>query len=326
MKEKILEILKESKNFVSGETICKEFGITRSAVWKYIKSLKEDGYNIESYPKKGYKLVFSPDYLNKSELKPYLNNSNFVKDILYFDSINSTNTYSKKIANEASNGTVVIAEEQTLGKGRFDRTWISPKYKGIWFSVILKPDIDPILVTRITQIAAASVHLATLKHGFKTMIKWPNDIILNNKKLGGILIEMSCELSQINYIVIGMGINVNLEPSDFPEEVKDKATSLRIEGSKVVDRKILLADILNNFEELYKEFLINGSIQTALEICKLNSSVLGKDIKIIHRGNETFAKAVDLNEDGNLIVSYEDGSIKPLYSGEVSIRGLDGYV
>ncbi|GFP74916.1 biotin--[acetyl-CoA-carboxylase] ligase [Clostridium fungisolvens] len=326
MKEKILEILKESKDFVSGETICKEFGITRSAVWKSIKSLKEDGYNIESYTKKGYKLIFSPDHLNKSELKPYLNNSNFVKDILYFDSIDSTNTYSKKIATEAKDGTVVIAEEQTLGKGRFDRTWISPKYKGIWFSVILKPAIDPILVTRITQVAAAAVHLAMLKHGFNTMIKWPNDIILNNKKIGGILIEMSCELSQINYIVIGMGINVNLESSDFPEEVIDKATSLRIEGSKVVDRKILLADILNNFEILYKEFLLNGSVQTALDICKSNSSVLGKDIKIIHRGNETFAKAIDLNEDGNLMVSYEDGSVRPLYSGEVSIRGLNGYV
>ncbi|WP_160679692.1 biotin--[acetyl-CoA-carboxylase] ligase [Clostridium sp. C8-1-8] len=325
MKDKILGILKENDDFVSGELICKEFGITRSAIWKYIKALKEEGYDIQSFTKKGYKLINCPDYLSKPELKPYLKNSNLIKDIIYFESIDSTNTYAKKVANDALDGTLVIAEEQTLGKGRFDRVWVSPKYKGIWSSIILKPDIDPILVTRITQIAAASVYLAISKQGLSPKIKWPNDIVLNDKKIGGILIEMSCEMSQINYIVVGIGLNINLDQEDFPEEVMDKATSLKLEASKNIERKVILADIIKNFETLYRDFLISGSIGSALEICKTNSSILGKDIKILHRGTETYAKATDLNEDGNLIVTYEDGSIKPLFSGEVSVRGINSY-
>ncbi|KEH99340.1 biotin--[acetyl-CoA-carboxylase] ligase [Clostridium massiliodielmoense] len=328
MKEDIISLLKENEdNFISGEKISERLGITRAAVWKHMKSIKEDGYEIESVSRKGYKLISSPDLLTFEEVNPYLKTNYIGKDIRYYNTIDSSNTKAKELgAAGAKEGTVVISEEQTGGRGRLGRTWVSPKFKGIWMSIILRPDIEPMEASKITQIGAASVCISINELGLKSAIKWPNDIVLNSKKVCGILTEMSGELNKINYIVMGIGINVNIESDDFPGDIKNIATSIKIEGGSKVKRKELVGKVFNNFEILYDEFIKSGTIKKSINICKENSALIGKQVKIIKRSDEVFAKAIGLTEDGELIVEYNDGKVDKIVSGEVSVRGMYGYV
>lgn len=328
MKEEIIKLLKENKNnFISGEKISESIGVTRAAVWKYIKAIKEEGYEIESVSRKGYKLISSPDLLTFEEISPNLKTKFIGKNFLHLDTIDSTNNEAKKLAIDGNpEGTLVISEEQTMGRGRLGRNWISPKNKGIWMSLILRPEINPIQVSKITQVAAAAVCKALIDMGIKTLIKWPNDIVLNDKKVCGILTEMSGELNRVNYVVVGIGINANIDKDEFPEDLKPIASSLKIEVGNYIKRKELVCKILNNFEELYEELINGETIRKSIEICKNNSALIGKEIKIIEKGEETRARALTLNEDGKLIVQYKDGKIDELISGEISVRGLYGYV
>lgn len=328
MKEEIIKLLKENENnFISGEKISERLGITRAGIWKHMKAIKEDGYEIESVSRRGYKLILSPDVLTIDEIKPNLNTKYIGKKVVYFDSIDSTNNEAKKLANLGEEeGTVVISEEQKMGRGRLGRHWISPKYKGIWMSLILRPDINPIHVSKVTQVAAASVCKALLEMDIEALIKWPNDIVLNGKKVCGILTEMSGELNRVNYVIVGLGINVNIELEEFEEDVKKIATSLKVEKKQHIERKKLVARILNNFEELYEEFISNESIDKSIKICREYSALIGKEVKVIERGNETVCKAVGLSIDGKLIVEHKDGRIEEIISGEISVRGMFGYV
>jgi BirA family biotin operon repressor/biotin-[acetyl-CoA-carboxylase] ligase len=328
VKEEIIKLLKENENnFISGEKISGSLGITRAAIWKYMKAIKADGYEIESISRKGYRLISSPDLLTSEEIAPNLNTKYIGKKVIYFDSIDSTNNEAKKLANLGEDeGTVIIAEEQKMGRGRLGRQWVSPKYKGIWMSIILRPDINPIHVSKTTQIAAAAVCKSLLDMNIQALIKWPNDIVLSGKKVCGILTEMSAELNRVNYVIVGMGINVNVELEEFHDEVKKVATSLKIEQGEYIQRKKLVAMILNNFENLYEEFIVNESIDKSIKICREFSALIGKDIKIIERGNETKCKAIDLSKEGKLIVQYDDGRVEEIISGEVSVRGMNGYV
>lgn len=328
MKEQIVNLLKENENnFVSGEKISEALGVTRAAVWKYIKQLKEEGYNIESVSRRGYKLTSSPDRLTFQEIAPNLKTRFIGRKIIYLESIDSTNNEAKKLAAEGEKeGTVVITEEQTMGRGRLGRNWVSPKYKGIWMSIILRPEVDPIHMAKVTQIGAAAVCRAALEMGIKTLIKWPNDIVLNGKKLCGILTEMNAELNRVNYAVIGIGINVNTEEEDFKDEVRKVATSIKIEQGHDTKRKELIANVLNNFEELYEEFLDNGNIESSIKICKENSALIGKEIKVIEKSSSVKAKALDLTNEGRLVVEFENGKIEEIISGEVSVRGIFGYI
>lgn len=328
MKEKILHLLKENeKNFISGQGISEKLGVSRTAIWKYINVLKEEGYEIESVSKRGYRLVSSPDLLSFEEVSKNLHTKYIGKNIMYFSTIDSTNNKSKELALDGSpNGTVVISEEQTLGRGRLGRNWVSPKYKGIWMSIILKPDTDPMNVPKVTQVGAAAVIKTLNELGIKATIKWPNDIVMNNKKICGILTEMSGELNKVNYVIMGIGINVNIDIEDFPEELKDIATSISHEEGRYLKRKDLVSSLLNNFEILYDEFEKEESINLSVNICRENSALIGKEVKIINRGKESIGRAVDLNDEGQLLVQYSDGKIDKIISGEVSIRGLYGYV
>lgn len=328
MKEQIINLLKENENtFVSGQKISESLGVSRAAIWKYINSIKEDGYEIESVSRKGYKLISSPDLLTYEEIKNKLNTKYIGNNIIHLDSVDSTNDEAKKRAREgAKEGTVVIAEEQTKGRGRLGRNWTSPKYKGIWMSIILRPDIDPMKVSKVTQIGAAAVTMAAEEMGIETFIKWPNDIIMNGKKVCGILTEMSGELTKVNYVIMGIGINANIEKEEFPEEIQVVASSLKIEKGQYVKRKELVSKVLNNFENLYDEFINEGKIDKSIEICREKSILIGKQVRIIEREKETKAKVLDLNKDGKLIVQYEDGKVEEIISGEISVRGLNGYV
>ncbi len=326
MKNKILKILKDNKNqFISGENLSKDFGITRAAIWKYMNALKEEGYEITSISKKGYKLVNSPDILRYEEVEEYLQTKYIGRNILHYNTIDSTNKAAKSLAIECiEEGTVIVSEEQTSGRGRLGRSWVSPKSSGIWMSIILKPNISPMMASRVTLIGAAAVHKALEEISIDAKIKWPNDIVLNNKKLCGILTEMSGEMDKLNYIVMGIGLNVNEE--DFSDELKNIATSLKIEKNEHINRKELFGKILNNFEILYDEFKNHGNIASTVNICRKNSLLLGKEVRVINGMKTVTVKALDLDEDGELLVEYEDKSKGKIISGEVSVRGLYGYV
>ena len=326
MKNEILRMLKDSgEEFLSGEKISDEFGVTRSAIWKNMNALKEEGYEIESLPRKGYRILSSPDILTLEEIEDKLQTKYIGRNLYYFDSISSTNLKAKEIALDEPEGTVVVSEEQTQGIGRLGRSWISPKGKGIWLSIILKPEVEPMDVSKIALVGAAAVNKALEDMGIKAGIKWPNDLVVNGKKVCGILTEMSCELNMVNYVVMGIGINVNLDKKHIPEDLQEKATSLKEATNKEINRKILLANLLNHFEVLYKGFK-EGDISATLEICRKNSVLLGEEVRIIKGKQTRIGKALDINSEGELVVQFEDNLVENIFSGEVSLRGMDGYV
>jgi BirA family biotin operon repressor/biotin-[acetyl-CoA-carboxylase] ligase len=328
MKYKVLHLLKEDNSkFLSGQLISEKLGVSRTSIWKYIKSLKEEGYRIDSSSKKGYKLISSPDILTFEEINPYLNTNYIGRKIIHFESITSTNDMAKDLSEKGEDdGAVVISEEQVGGKGRLGRSWCSPKYKGISMSLILRPNINPMEASKTTQIAAAAMIESFREFNINSTVKWPNDIIVNGKKVCGILTEMSGELNRVNYIIVGVGINANLDKDDFSRDLLDKATSIKIETKNSINRKALVGTFLNKFERLYKEFREERKIDLSIKICKDNSAVIGKDIKVIKNTGERRAKVLDLDKEGKLLVQYEDDSRERLISGEISIRGLNEYI
>lgn len=326
MRKKILDELYNNKgNHVSGEILRTKLGVSRTAIWKHINALKEEGYRIETTPRKGYMLLEMEDKLLPKEIEILLDENTIGKQIIHFDSIDSTNTYAKKEANELIDGTIVLSEEQIKGRGRRGRDWSSPKGTGIWMSLVLKPNIPPTEGVKMTQIAAAAVCKSIRElTNLDALIKWPNDIVINGKKVCGILTEMAGELNEIRYIVVGIGINVNVDK--FPDGLNNLATSLLIEGGKKIDRRKLVVNILKNFERLYNIYLNDFNLHETLNIIKNYSAVLGKEIRIIHGNLEKKAKAIDIDKEGLLLVEMEDGNKELISSGEVSIRGKNGYI
>lgn len=325
MKHKIINRLHEEDGFISGEKLSEEFGLSRTAIWKHINSLKEDGYEIEAVTRKGYRLLSSPDIINYDEVKDELSISVIGKKLLHFESIGSTNDKAKELAGKLEEGSVIVAEEQTSGRGRLGRSWSSPGRKGIYASVILKPDMEPSNAAKLTLLGAAAVTLALQDCGVESLIKWPNDIVLNGKKVAGILTEMSSELGIVNYIILGIGINVNQSDEEIPPELADKATSLKIASGKTIPRKHLIAQVLNRLDELYVQFKETGNIDQALDICRARSAVIGKDIIVIQGRKERPGHAISINHDGELMVRFEEG-LEQVISGEVSIRTENGYI
>ncbi len=329
MKNKILEELKVNEGRpVSGEEMSRRLGISRTAVWKHIQKLRSEGYNVESQTNSGYKLAGSPDILTQEELEPLLDTSFIGRKIIYLESVDSTNSYGKKVAEGSFvEGTVIFAEEQSSGRGRLGRYWVSPKGKGIWMSLLLKPEVLPSDAPKLTIVAAQAVANALLHScGLSAQIKWPNDIVAGGRKLCGILTEMSAEEDEIRYVIVGIGINANLEPVDFGAELLETATSVNIEKGGRISRKVLSAAVLMEFERLYTEFARTGSIASFLDDYKSRSAVLGKDIRIIGKKEEIIGTAVDISEEGQLVVRLEDGSLREVMSGEVSVRSLNGYI
>ena len=325
MREKILKvILDNEKEFISGEELSKKLGISRTAIWKHIRILRSQGYNIESVNKKGYRLVDEPtDLLNPQNIYRNLKTKFIGKNVLHFETIDSTNDYAKKIGNELRDGSVIISEEQTKGKGRLGRVWESKAGEGIWISIILKPNIIPNKAPFITLIAGASIVKALNILGVDAKIKWPNDITINNKKLSGILTELSAEIEQVNYIVVGIGMNV--KDTDFEEELKDKATSLYKENYNV-SRIDIVKEILCQFEKLYLDYIEKDDKKEVLDICRQYSAIINKEIYVIKNDQKELVDCIGINEEGNLIIKNKDGNLEEIMSGEVSIRGVKGYV
>lgn len=322
MRKRILEFLRQNNQGpVSGEEISRKLEVSRTAVWKHIQTLKNEGYAIESVPKRGYILREAPDRLFPQEIQSRLQTKWLAHSVCYEDVVDSSNTVAKALANAGcEDGLLVVAEEQGAGRGRLSRGWISPYAKGIWFSVVLKPPFLPQEASKCTLMAAVAVVKAVNSiKGVNAAIKWPNDILVNGRKLVGILTEMNAEFGHINYVVIGIGINTNAKAEDYPDDVKDIAISVADVAEESFTRVQLLADILKNMEELY-EVACKEGFAPVLEEWRKYSCTLGQDVKVIAPDVTYFGTAVDIDEEGLLVVRREDGVMDKVVAGDVSIR------
>lgn len=321
MQKKILDILLNTDDFISGQEISEKLGVSRQAVWKAINALKEKGYEIQSVTNRGYRLVSSPNYLNESSLKSLLHNKIIGKNLIVLDSVNSTNDYLKKLGNEGcENGTVVAAREQTKGKGRLGRTWQTKKDDGIAFSVLLRPNVAPSEVSAITPLAGLAVCKAIREYTkLDCVIKWPNDIIVGRKKLVGILTEMSAEFDAVEYVITGIGINV--DHTSFPEEIAFKATSLLLETGRHIDKNEFLACVL---EHLENEFVKNNLELTPTALSEYTDlcATVGRSVTFQRGTRRISGMAVGISEHGELKVMMSDGTICLVNSGEVTVQGI----
>jgi BirA family biotin operon repressor/biotin-[acetyl-CoA-carboxylase] ligase len=303
-------------------------GISRAAVWKHVKALERRGYEIESVSGLGYRLSAIPDILDSNTIGLGLKTQRFGRNLETYETIDSTNSRAKILALDgAQEGTIVIADAQSAGRGRMDRVWISPSNKGLWMSIILKPPISPERAPELTVLAAiATVRALEDYTGLNTAIKWPNDIVINGRKLCGMLAEIQAEPEIIRSVVMGIGINVNIQRNDFPPELQDIATSVLIESDKIFSRRELLFILLENLESIYYEYLKSDGLAPFIEYYKSRSATLGRNVNVIERESSFEGYALDIDKSGALMVRKNDGSIKKILSADVSVRGEKGYV
>ena len=319
MTDDILKFLRE-KEYVSGEVLAQKLGISRVAVWKQIQKLKDMGYKITSDQNLGYCLVSRPDLLLPQEIQRGLSTKYIGKEIYYFPELKSTNIIAKeKALNRAEGideGTLIITERQSAGKGRLGRNWFSPA-GGIWLSIILYPQLSPSYIPRITLMTAVAVVKAIERcTKIKTQVKWPNDILINGKKVCGILTEMSAELDLINWVVVGIGINVNIDHREFPEDIQENTISLKEVSGKEILRVKLVQTFLQEFEKYYKK-LKRKEFPSILREWKLYSHTLRRKITVDMGERIITGEAVDINEEGTLILKKEDGELVEIISGTI---------
>lgn len=325
MKEKILTLLKMSDDYVSGQSICNQLGVSRTAVWKNINALKQEGYEIDSVNNRGYKLLREPDIINEARICEHLHTKWLAKHIICAPEMDSTNTQAKRLGEEGvAHGTLVVTECQTAGRGRRGRTWESPA-GNIYFTFLLRPQVEVNRASMITLVSALALADAIEETtGLNARIKWPNDVVANGKKLCGILTESSTDLEYINYVVVGIGVNVN--QASFPEEIADKASSLFLETGHSINRAQLLGEFLNQFERDYEIFIQTEDMSGLLEAYNEKLVNRGREVKIVEKDRERILKAFGIDNMGGLIVENPEGKKESIISGEVSVRGLYGYV
>ena len=319
---RILELLRRQEGFLSGEDIGRELSITRAAVWKGIKKLREEGYEIEAVTNRGYRLTNPETMYNKRELEQGLKTKTMGQTIYFYEETDTTNNRARELALEgAPEGTLVVAEKQTAGRGRRGKVWESPLGTGIWMSLVLRPQIMPAEASVLTLLCGlATAEAIEAETGLSAGIKWPNDILINGKKAVGILTEMDCEMSEVHFVIPGIGINVNT--ASFPPEIAEIATSLYLECGKTVSRRRLVHKVLERLEEHYETFLRTGSFAAMLEDYRKLCITLGKEVHVLGR-ELFFAEALDITPEGELLVRRADnGKEEVVFSGEVSIRGV----
>lgn len=328
MKTEILKILRSTDGYVSGQELCDKLGVSRTAVWKVIGSLKEEGYEIDSVSRKGYRLLSSPDVVSESEIASRILDGVFGQRVVSYEITDSTNTRAKQLAEEgAVHGTLVVANMQTAGKGRRGRSWQQEEGSVIAMSLLLRPVFSPDKASMLTLLAAHSVAGAIeAVTGLPAAIKWPNDIVINRKKTVGILTEMSLGVEQaaIDYIVIGIGINVN--NTAFPEDIRDMATSLYLEKGERVSRSVLIAESMRRLEADYEAFLETEDLSAILQDYNAHLISMNKEVRVLDPKGEYTGISRGMDAQGELLVERADGEIIKVYAGEVSVRGLYGYV
>ncbi len=323
MKTEILRILRNEETAVSGQRLCELLGKSRTAVWKVMKQLEEEGYEIEAVQNKGYKILSYPDVVTKEELESRMAPG---QTVYYFPEVGSTNEVAKQLAGEgAADNSLVVAEVQKTGKGRRGRGWESPAGTGIFMTLIRKPDIHPAKASMMTLVMALAVVAGIRKvTGLEAQIKWPNDVLLNGKKVCGILTEMSAETEAIHYVVIGAGINVNTV--GFLAEIADRATSVYQVRGESTSRAALIVAITEAFDGYYQKFLEREDLSLLQEEYQQRLINLEKEVAVEEPEGTFTGVAIGINENGELLVRGADGKVKNIFAGEVSVRGVYGYV
>jgi BirA family biotin operon repressor/biotin-[acetyl-CoA-carboxylase] ligase len=320
--DEILQLLREdSSAFLSGEEISRRLRVTRTAVWKRVKHLRALGYEIEASTRSGYRLVRSPDLLTPSEIGPLLTTKWMGRTIHYFHTIESTNSEAYQLAlRGAKEGEVVIAESQMKGRGRLGRQWFSPPLLNLYLSVILRPRIPPFRASLITLMAAVAAADAIQKYsGLLPLIKWPNDILLGGRKVAGLLNEIHSETDRIHFVILGIGVNLNMDGKMFPKEIGDAATSLKRETGQTISRKRFLPILLEELERWYAIFLQDGSANV-LEAWRERARIKGKRVTVTSFGEILTGVALDVDSDGALILETKDGEMKRIVAGDVEYK------
>ena len=324
MKGRILKMLRENGGYLSGQELCEKLGVSRTAVWKWIKKLQEEGYEIQAVPNRGYRLTACPDLVTAEACAAWMRGEWAGKQIWYGESVDSTNTQAKRLAEDgAPHGLLAVAEAQTMGKGRRGRQWISEGGEAIYMSLLLRPEISPEKAPAITLLMALAAEEGIRKlSGLDTLIKWPNDVVAEGKKLCGILTEMSADLDGVRYVVTGAGINVNQEK--FPPETPN-ASSMRLLSGRTFRRAELIGLVLEAFEKYYGIFMKTGDMSGLKEAYEARLANRDREVRVLEEKPwQGIARGID--ERGELLVEDQEGVIRTVLSGEVSVRGIYGYV
>lgn len=325
MKAEILAALRASDGYVSGQELCEKFGVSRTAIWKTINQLKQAGYEIEAVQNRGYHIVSTPDILSENELKSIRKTQWLGSRICYESTMGSTNTKAMQLAEEgAPHGTIVVTDYQESGRGRRGRTWETAAGSAIAMTFLLRPQIAPNNASMLTIVAAMAVARGIEDEtGLRVGIKWPNDIVMNRKKVGGILTEMSTQADYINHIVVGIGINVHMD--DFPEEIRETATSIFRELGTKINRAALIERICEYFEAYFEVFLRTEDLSEIVK--QYNAYMVNRNqpVKVMDPKHPFEGTARGITARGELLVDTPESREK-VSSGEVSVRGIYGYV
>ncbi|KHE72385.1 biotin--[acetyl-CoA-carboxylase] ligase [Halobacillus sp. BBL2006] len=324
-RKQLIELLEKEEGHISGQQLSQSLNISRTAVWKHMNELKKDGYEIEAVQRKGYKIVSSPDKISTNTLQWGLDTEWIGQHIYHYDQVESTQEIVHQMAKQGKpHGTVVIADEQVKGKGRMARNWNSPKGKGIWMSILLRPNLPPFQAPQLTLLAATV--LAKMMDAHKNIcpqIKWPNDLLVNHKKVSGILTEMQAEQDQIQYVVLGLGINVNQDLNDIPQDLHHKASSLKIESDEEWDIHETVQNILRLFETTYDHYIEEG-FEEVKHQWEHYGYRIGEEVTISTMKRTWKATLIGIEPDGALRARDSEGDEEKLYSAEIH-WGEGGY-
>ncbi len=324
-KAEILALLRERESYVSGQELCERFGVSRTAVWKAVNQLKKEGYCIEAVQNRGYLLTQEGEVYGQSELESRMDTRWAGHPVSFYDMLDSTNLRAKLDAeNGASEGALVAADMQTAGRGRRGRAWSSPAGVNVYFTLILKPEFEPARASMVTLLMALAVAKGIRETcGAEALIKWPNDIVVNGKKVCGILTEMSVEREFIQYVVIGVGINVGMQ--EFVPEIAAAATCLQAECGGPVSKAGLIVNSMKAFEEYYDGFRCASDLSGVLEEYNALLVNRGREVRVLDPKGAFCGISRGINAGGELLVEREDGLLTCVYAGEVSVRGINGY-
>lgn len=327
MKDDVLRLLSESQGYVSGAEMSRKLGVTRAAVWKAIEALRQEGYAIESGTNRGYRLAEITTNLSRREILRHLEGCAWGEAVQVCEEVDSTSNQAKlQAAAGAPEGTVIIADTQTGGRGRLGRSFSSPKGMGMYLSAVLRPKAEPAQLLHLTCAVAVAVCNAVEKTvGVRPGIKWTNDPVMGNRKLCGILTELAleAEINQVQYAVVGIGINCQQKQEDFDESIRDVACSLAMATGKPVDRNLLTANCIRELEALSRHYLTEKAAYMAQY--RKDCVTVGKQVQVIRGENVRRGKALSVDDDGGLLVAFEDGLTETVNAGEVSVRGMYGY-
>lgn len=327
MKDDVLRLLSESQGYLSGAEMSRKLGVTRAAVWKAIEALRQEGYAIESGTNRGYRLAEATTNLSRREILRHLEGCPWGKDIQVLEEVDSTSNQAKlQAAAGAPEGTVVIADTQTGGRGRLGRSFSSPKGMGMYLSAVLRPHAEPAQLLHLTCAVAVAVCDAVEKTvGVRPGIKWTNDPVIGNRKLCGILTELAleAEINEVQYAVVGIGVNCQQRQEDFDEAIRDVACSLAMATGKPVDRNLLTANCIRELEVLSRNYLAEKARYMAQY--RKDCVTVGKQIQVVRGENVRRGFALNVDDDGGLLVAFEDGKTETVSAGEVSVRGMYGY-